>query len=95
MANSYRLQIITQEGVQFERPVYSLRAPGVEGYFGVRPGHAPLIAALAKGELAITLPDRSQLVFVCSGGVLEVTSQGVVILADDLASDPTAAPTHP
>ncbi|MDI9585395.1 MAG: ATP synthase F1 subunit epsilon [Acidobacteriota bacterium] len=93
MATSYRLQIITQEGVQFDRPVYSLRAPGVEGYFGVRPGHAPLIAALVRGDLIITLPDRQQVTFVVSGGVLEVTGQGVTVLADDLATEPTVVPT--
>ena len=29
-----------------------VRLPGSEGSFGVRPGHTPLVAALAAGELA-------------------------------------------
>ena len=94
MANTYRLRIITQEGVQVDCAVYSLRAPGVEGYFGVRPGHAPLIAALGKGDLIVTLPDRTQTTFICGGGVIEVSSEGVVVLADDLAPEPNVIAGH-
>ncbi len=82
MARTYRLQVVTQQGVKYDGQVHSLRAPGAEGSFGVRPGHAPLVAQLTIGLLLVREPDQPEKVYACSGGILEVTPEGVVILAD-------------
>lgn len=86
MAATFRLQIVTQEGVKLDRQVESLRAPGSEGYFGVRRGHAPMIAELAIGRLVVREPGKDPQVYACSGGICEISEKGVVILADAVES---------
>jgi F-type H+-transporting ATPase subunit epsilon len=45
------LQIVTPERMLVHEQVDEVQVPGVEGYFGVLPGHTPLLAALSVGEL--------------------------------------------
>lgn len=84
MAGTFHLQIVTQAGVKLDDRVESLRASGVEGWFGVRPGHAPMIAELAIGEVFTRKPHEAEREFCCGGGILEVTYDGVIILADSI-----------
>lgn len=82
MATTFRLQIVTQEGVKLDQQVEALRAPGVEGYFGVRRGHAPMIAELGIGRLIVREPGKQAVLYACSGGICEINDHSVVILAD-------------
>jgi F-type H+-transporting ATPase subunit epsilon len=45
------LQIVTPDRLLVEEQVDEVEIPGAEGYFGVLPGHTPLLAALAVGEM--------------------------------------------
>jgi len=45
------LQIVTPERAIVQEQVDEVQIPGSEGYFGVLPGHTPLLASLAVGEL--------------------------------------------
>ena len=45
------LQIVTPERLLVHEQVDEVQIPGSEGYFGVLPGHTPLLASLAVGEL--------------------------------------------
>ncbi len=45
------LQIVTPDRLVVRERVDEVEIPGSEGYFGVLPGHTPLLAALAVGEL--------------------------------------------
>ncbi len=45
------LQIVTPERPIVQAQVDEVQIPGAEGYFGVLPGHTPLLASLAVGEL--------------------------------------------
>ena len=45
------LQIVTPERLIVHEQVDEVEIPGSEGYFGVLPGHTPLLASLAVGEL--------------------------------------------
>jgi F-type H+-transporting ATPase subunit epsilon len=56
-------------------------APGVEGYFGVLPGHAPFLTTLGAGEVMYRQGREENHVAV-SGGFAEVTSERVIILAE-------------
>lgn len=82
MSGCYRLQVLTQQGLKLDRQVETLRCPGVAGQFGVRPGHAPMIAELTIGELRLRCVGGEEHIMACSGGILEVSREGVVILAD-------------
>ena len=45
------LQIVTPDRLIVHEQVDEVEIPGSEGYFGVLPGHTPLLASLAVGEL--------------------------------------------
>jgi F-type H+-transporting ATPase subunit epsilon len=76
-----RLDIVTIERLAFSGDVDIVIAPGVQGELGILPMHAPLITALAEGELRFTQGDDEQS-FAISGGYLEVLNNQVTVLAD-------------
>jgi len=55
--------------------------PGSQGYFGVLPGHAPLLATLGIGELTYRNGREERHVAV-AGGFAEVRNDKVIVLAD-------------
>jgi F-type H+-transporting ATPase subunit epsilon len=55
--------------------------PGSLGYFGVLPGHAPLLATLGIGEVTYRI-GREEYHVATSGGFAEVRNDKVIILAD-------------
>jgi F-type H+-transporting ATPase subunit epsilon len=57
-------------------------APGVEGYFGVLPGHAAFLTTLAPGEVTYR-SGQSEHHLAVGGGFAEVTAERVVILAEN------------
>ena len=46
-----RLEFVTPERAIAHEDVDEVELPGLEGYLGVLPGHAPLLAALKTGEM--------------------------------------------
>lgn len=80
--SAFRLQVATQERVVFDESVMSVVAPGVEGYFGILRGRAPLIAELGVGVMKITLADGEVQWMALSGGILECSRNEVIVLAD-------------
>ena len=48
---SIQLQIVTPDRLLVREQVDEVEIPGVEGYLGVLPGHTPLLASLAVGEM--------------------------------------------
>jgi len=57
-------------------------APGVEGYFGVLPGHAAFLTTLAPGEVTYRSGQTEHRVTV-TGGFAEVRAERVIILAEN------------
>ena len=49
--SSIELEIVTPDKLLVREQVDEVEIPGVEGYFGVLPGHTPLLASLAVGEM--------------------------------------------
>ena len=56
-------------------------APGVEGYFGVLPGHAAFLTTLGSGEVTYRSGQREERLAV-TGGFAEVRAERVIILAE-------------
>jgi F-type H+-transporting ATPase subunit epsilon len=75
------VEIVSQEGLLLRETVDELIAPGADGYFGVRPGHTPMLAALGNGTVWIRNGSQ-ELVFSCFGGFCEVLPDRVNILAE-------------
>lgn len=78
---TFRLQIVTPSQILFDGEVESLVAPGRNGYFGVLPHHAPLVAALGPGTLRVRKKDRTEFTHSLAGGFLEVSNNEAVLLA--------------
>jgi len=53
----------------------------VEGEIGILPGHEPLLAVLASGEVRLTLSDGSKVVAEAADGFLSVDNDIVTIVA--------------
>ena len=72
---------MTPEGLLLRDEVDEVVAPGEQGYFGVRPGHTPLMATLGVGELSYR-KDASWHRLTCFSGWCEVLPDRVNVLAD-------------
>ena len=79
---SYKLAILTPEGRCFDGDIQSLVAPGLAGSFGVLANHAPMVAALRAGIVTVAVNGEPASIFVIGGGIIEVESDGVTLLAD-------------
>ncbi len=81
----FQLKILTSDKEAFNGPVSYVKAPGVEGYFGILVNHAPLLSALRIGELEIEANNQKKY-FAISGGYLEMLDNHVSILAETAES---------
>ena len=75
-----QLQIVSPDRMLVNEPVDEVEIPGAEGYFGVLPGHTPLLALLGIGELWYRQGQEKHYVLIALGFV-EVGPDRVTILA--------------
>lgn len=73
------LVIVTPERQLFSGLVDQVTVPSSQGYLGILPGHAPLLAELGIGNISYKIGDQEELVF-CSWGFAEVLPERVVLL---------------
>lgn len=88
MASQLTLSIVTPERELVRVQADEVELPGSEGYFGVLPGHTPMLATLTVGRLTYrTGPDTYDLAI--GSGLAEVLPDRVTVLADiaELAGD--------
>jgi F-type H+-transporting ATPase subunit epsilon len=81
MADRLRLELATPARLVFTEEADEIVVPGIEGYFGVLPGHAPLLALLGVGEVTVRA-GRTERYLAVTGGFAEVGPERVMILAD-------------
>jgi F-type H+-transporting ATPase subunit epsilon len=74
------LEIVTPDRALVTEQVDEVELPGGEGYFGVLPGHAPLLASLQIGELWYRIGQEKFFLAVAFGFV-EVLPERVTVLA--------------
>ncbi len=79
LPTSIRLEIVTPDRVLVTEQVDEVQVPGAEGYFGVLPGHAPLLALLNPGELSYRKAQARETI-VIDFGVAEVLPDRVTVL---------------
>ena len=76
------LDIVTTEETVYTGDIDLLVAPGIEGWLGILPRHAPLLTVLNSGNLLIRKDGKDQELYV-NGGFLEVTANSdITILAN-------------
>ena len=81
MAERLTLELATPSRLVISAEVDEVVVPGSQGYFGVLPGHAPLLATLGIGEVTYRL-GRDEFHVAAAGGFAEVRNDKVIILAD-------------
>ena len=81
MADRLSLEVATPTRLVVAEVVDEVVAPGIEGYFGVLPGHAPFLTTLGIGELTYR-QGREERRLAVSGGFAEVRNDKVIVLAD-------------
>ena len=74
------LRIVTPDKLIVREQVDEVEIPGADGYFGVLPGHTPLLAALTVGELWYRKGAEKTYVAIAFG-FAEVLPESVTILA--------------
>lgn len=79
---TFPLELVTPERLMFSEEVQAVRAPGIDGSFGVLAGHAPLLTQLKVGLIKITLPGGREELIATTGGFMQVSRHKVLILAD-------------
>jgi len=80
--STFQLELVTPDRVLLSAQVRSVRAPGIEGSFGVLAGHAPLMTVLTVGLIKIEHENGDAELIATSGGFMEVNREKVTILAD-------------
>ncbi len=84
--------VVSPEHVVFKDDVVGLVAPAWDGMVGVLPKHAPMLALLGVGVLALDLPGGGSRSFRVSGGVLKVERDQVIVLTEQAESaEPVAS----
>jgi F-type H+-transporting ATPase subunit epsilon len=80
LPTSIELNIVTPDRPIVKEQVDEVEIPGVDGYFGVLPGHTPMLAALSVGELWYRKGQEKTYLAIAEGYV-EVLPDRVTILA--------------
>ena len=81
MANTFQLEIVTPSRLLVKDSAEEAQIPGVSGYLGILPGHAPLITELGVGEITYKASGATHTLSV-AWGFMEVLPDKVTILAE-------------
>lgn len=81
LPQSTELQVVTPEQLLVHEEVHEAQIPGLGGYLGILPGHAPLLSELQMGELSYRKGNHwSYLTVFC--GFVEVLPERIIVLAE-------------
>jgi len=83
MADKVAFELVAPDRLLLSIEVDSVAMPGLEGDFGVLPGHAPLISALRAGVIEVEGADEAQSRIFVAGGFAEVAADRLTVLAED------------
>ncbi len=79
--SAFLFEVVTPTRLVVSEEVAEVVAPGIEGYFGVLPGHLPFLTPLKVGEV-IYWRGREERHLAVAWGYAEVRPDKVVILAE-------------
>jgi F-type H+-transporting ATPase subunit epsilon len=81
LPTSLQLNIVSADRALIDERVDEVEIPGADGYFGVLPGHTPLLALLGLGELWYRQGSEKHFMLI-EFGFAEVQPDRVTILAE-------------
>jgi F-type H+-transporting ATPase subunit epsilon len=79
-----KIEIITPDKKIFDGEIKSVRVPGKKGSFQVLKDHAPIISTLDNGSVRIVDQEDKEIIYEITGGVIEVKSNKIILLADSV-----------
>ena len=82
MAETLQIEIVTPERLLVSDQATEVQIPGISGYLGILPGHAPLITELGSGEFSYRRTDGSIQRLAIHWGFAEVLPDKVTVLAE-------------
>jgi F-type H+-transporting ATPase subunit epsilon len=83
MADTTEFELVSPERLLISEPVEMVVVPGVEGDFGVLPGHAPFISTLRPGVITVYQNRQPKESIFVAGGFAEVTPERCTVLAEE------------
>ena len=81
MSDTFQLEIVTPAKLMVKDAAEEAQIPGLSGYLGILPGHAPLITELAVGVITYKASGATHTLSV-AWGFAEVLPDKVTILAE-------------
>jgi F-type H+-transporting ATPase subunit epsilon len=81
MADTFQLEIVTPTKLLVKEAAEEAQIPGLDGYLGILPGHAPLITELAVGAITYKAGGAEHTLSV-AWGFAEVLPDKLTILAE-------------
>lgn len=81
LPNAIQLEVVTPERQLISESVTEVQLPGLSGYLGILPGHAPLITELGIGELSYRVRNETHYATVIRG-LAEILPDRVTVLAE-------------
>lgn len=82
MAGLLRLEVATPERMLLRENVCQAQVPAANGYLGILPEHAPLLAELGTGVLVYELENGQKKWMTVIGGYVEVGPDRIRVLAN-------------
>jgi F-type H+-transporting ATPase subunit epsilon len=83
LPEAIELIVVTPERQLLQESVVEVTIPGLDGEFGILPGHAPMITELGIGELSYRTTTSSQpILLAIVSGFAEVLPDRVTLLAE-------------
>lgn len=79
-----QVEIVTPDKKVFEGEADGVQLSGSKGSFEVLKNHAPIISTLDAGKVKVTQGKEAQ-TFQIGGGLVEVMSNKVIVLAESVA----------
>jgi F-type H+-transporting ATPase subunit epsilon len=80
-SDKIKLEVVTPERQVLKEDVDEVQVPGLNGYLGILPGHAPLITQLQIGEISYRRNHSTSFLSIASG-YCEVLPDKVTVLAE-------------
>jgi len=76
------LEILTPETKLYSGDVYGIQLPGIAGSFEVLDKHAPLVAALGKGNIKVLKTKTDFENYTIDSGFVEVLNNKTTVLVE-------------
>lgn len=76
------LEILTPETKLYSGEIYGVQLPGIDGSFEVLDKHAPIVAALGKGNIKVLKTKTDTVNYTIESGFVEVFDNKTTVLVE-------------